>query len=145
MPIMICGWDVRHRREESAGQVGSLVSPQPGKAVFITTDISPVDWSAAVMPGELSTMTLSPKIPTRTGSSRLAAGMSTWPIGTVPAAFWTAAFDTVAWATSGGPTVPATITAVVARTPAVAMLTAGTRNRRANAPQSARRSGRSTR
>ena len=39
--------------------------PPTGKAVFTVTETSPVAWSAAVMPGELSTITLSPKIQSR--------------------------------------------------------------------------------
>ena len=49
------------------GQECQVVSPHPGKAVLTVTDTSPVACSAAVMPGELSTMTLSPKIHTLYG------------------------------------------------------------------------------
>ncbi len=49
----------------SPGQVWSVVSPNPGMDELTATDTSPVACSAAVIPRELSTITLSPKIQAR--------------------------------------------------------------------------------
>src|ERR1017187_9520342 len=100
-----------------------MVSPQPGKAEFTATDTSPVAWSAAVIPGELSTITLSPKIQTRYGlelprNARRTRGDPTAPPRTGV---------TVTWAVraGGGPTVPAMMITAVTATPSAANPTVG--------------------
>src|ERR1700676_2729060 len=128
----------------SVGHVVRVLNPHPGKALLMTTDTSPVACSAATMPGELSTITLSPKIQARRGRPEAGCGRSGRTGGPVEAV-GTAVRPTAAVVASGGPTVPTSTTAAVATIPTAAKPTTGTWRRRCHAAQSARRSGRSTR
>ena len=94
------------------------------------------------MPRELSTITLSPKIQARHGWPGGAGGRRTDAVLVAPAVVAAATCPEVA---GGGPTVPATMTMALAATPTAATLTVGRRRRWAQAVQSARLRGRSTR
>jgi hypothetical protein len=128
-------------------QAVSVLRPQPPKEELATTVARPVASRAAVTPGELSSMTLSPRIHTRSGSVALAAGkgveIDAGVIG--PAALdavgTCSGFAVASWPVPacGGPTVAARSKPTVAPTPM------GTIARRRHVAQSARRNGISTR
>ena len=126
-------------RGMSVAHVRSVLRPHPPKALSATTCTSPVDSSAAVTPGALSAMTLSPRIQARSGS----AGETTRPAGsvtggTLDAARVTGAGLTFAVEASTGGTVAASTT------PTTATIPAGMRTRRHQPLHCARRRGRST-
>ena len=69
-------------RGRSVAQVRSVLRPHPPKELLATTSTSPVASSAAVTPGALSAMTLSPRIQARRGSD----GVTTLPAGSATGA-----------------------------------------------------------